>query len=85
MFEAGLHAYHSAIWEQKKPKCAESSLVVAPVDIEHFSSALYLLLIGMTISVSVLIVEIIVHRSQKRIKALRERHHHKGNAFEFVH
>lgn len=85
MFEAGLHAYHSSIWEQKKPKCAKSSLIVAPVDIEHFSSALYILLIGMTLSVSVLVTEIIVHRAHKRIAALRERLNYKGHAFEFVH
>lgn len=84
MFEAGLHAYHSIVWEQKKPKCADSSLTVAPVDIEHFSSALYILLIGMTLSVSVLIVEIMVFRWHKRIRALRERLNHKDKVFEFV-
>lgn len=85
MFEAGLHAYHSAVWEQKKPKCAESALNVAPVDLEHFSSALYIILIGITLSFSVLIVELIVHRWQKRLKARRESDNYKEKAFQFVH
>lgn len=68
MYETGLHAYHSAIWASRKPKCAKNNLDVAPVDLEHFSSALYILLIGISLSILVLIVEVLVHRAMCRQK-----------------
>lgn len=73
MFEAGLHAYHSTVWEQRKPKCAHSSVDVAPIDLEHFSSALYLLAIGMLLSAAVCVAERIVHAVTARRDRNRRR------------
>lgn len=70
MYETGLHAYHSAIWESRMPKCAKSDLDVAPVDLEHFSSALYILLIGISLSIIMLIAEVLVHRAMCRQKKM---------------
>lgn len=72
MFEAGLHAYHSAIWERRKPKCAKSTVEVQPIDLEHFSSALYVLAIGMAASTLICAGEIVVAMVQRRRAALRQ-------------
>lgn len=58
--ETGLMAYHWKIWMGHKPKCENNALDVTPVDIVHFSSALYALLIGMQISFGFLIAEVII-------------------------
>lgn len=64
--ETGILSYYSKVWYGTRPKCGISELMVAPVDIAHFSSAMYIVVIGIFSSLTVLIVEIIVHRLSKR-------------------
>lgn len=58
--ETGILAYIWKTWMSQMPKCAVSDVDVAPVDWIHFSSALYVLAIGMQISVALFILEILV-------------------------
>lgn len=60
--ETGLMAYHWKIWMGLQPKCESNDLDVTPVDIVHFSSALYGLAIGMQISLGFFIAEVIIGR-----------------------
>ncbi len=62
--ETGLMTYHWKIWMGHKPKCENNDLEVIPVDIIHFSSALYSLAIGMQISFGLLITEVAMHRAR---------------------
>lgn len=55
-------AYHWKIWMGHKPKCESNDLEVVPVDIVHFSSALYGLAIGMQLSVALLFGEVFMRR-----------------------
>lgn len=60
--ETGLMAYHWKIWMGHQPKCENNDRDVQPVDIVHFSSAIYGLVIGMQISFGFLMAEIITVR-----------------------
>lgn len=64
--ETGLLQYYWNIWLGHKPKCAKNSVTVVPVDILHFSSALYVPIVGFQISIAILMVEIIINRYGKR-------------------
>lgn len=66
MFETGLHSYHQAIWKQAKPQCAQSAVDIVPIDLEHFSSALYALAFGMTVSAVICAGEILFKLWQSR-------------------
>lgn len=61
--ETGIMAYHWKIWMGHKPKCENNDLDVIPVDIIHFSSALFALVIGMQISFGFLVGELIISRN----------------------
>lgn len=62
--------YHWKIWIGKKPKCEYSTIDVTQVDWVHFSSAVYMLFVGIQISISILLGEMFVNyiytRSIKR-------------------
>lgn len=67
IFETGNLAKIWKTWMQKLPKCTLSDVEVVPVDIIHFSSALYALLLGIHISIGIFIGELItVYRSRLR-------------------
>lgn len=74
IYEHGLHAYQMAIWSGGKPVCAQSNaVVVAPIDLEHFSSALYLLAMGMALSAAICAGECCVEWMLKRRQRRREK------------
>ena len=50
LHETGIIAHVWKTWISHLPKCARSDVDVAPVDMIHFSSALYVLGFGMQIS-----------------------------------
>lgn len=60
-------SYNKKVWYGVRPKCEVSQLTVAPVDIAHFSSALYMLAAGMLIATVIFVLEIIFDR-RKRFK-----------------
>ncbi len=64
MAETGILAYHSKIWIGTKPPCPDRLVRFVPVDLLHFSTALYLIICGMTLSTLILLAEVIAHRSQ---------------------
>lgn len=66
IFESGLHAYQLKIWQQRKPECPQSAVVVAPIDLEHFAAALWLLAGGIAASAAVLAGECAVEWWRKR-------------------
>lgn len=66
IFESGLHAYHLKIWQQRKPECPQSAVVVSPIDLEHFAAALWLLAGGIGASVAVLVGEMAMEWRLKR-------------------
>lgn len=49
-----------------KPKCAKNRVDVVPVDILHFSSALYVPIVGMQISIGILLAEMFLNRYLRR-------------------
>lgn len=59
LFETGILAYQWKTWIGLLPKCENSKVDVLPVDIAHFSSALYLLAFGIQISIFIFIAELI--------------------------
>lgn len=63
--ETGILSYYNKVWYGVRPKCENSKLTVAPVDIVHFSSALYILIFGILCSVIVFVIEIICDRWSK--------------------
>lgn len=63
--ETGILSYYWNIWLGHKPKCAKNKVTVVPVDILHFSSALYILIIGIKVSIGILIIEVIINRYKK--------------------
>lgn len=65
--ETGILSYYNKIWYGTRPKCEISELMVTPVDIVHFSSAIYFLVIGICSSLTIMIFEMIVHRFSRRI------------------
>lgn len=48
--ETGVLAYLLTTWERRKPECIKSGLDVEPVDIRHFSSAMYVLVFGFALA-----------------------------------
>lgn len=60
--ETGVLAYLRATWERKKPECIQSDLIIEPVDLKHFSSAMYVLSFGFSFGLIMLIIEILHHR-----------------------
>lgn len=66
MTETGILSYYNKMWYGTKPKCEKSELIVAPVDFVHFSSAVYILVIGSLFSLTVMVFEVIMHRFSKR-------------------
>lgn len=64
--ETGLLTYNLKTWMGHKPKCEKSSVDVVPVDLLHFSSALYVPFVGPQVSVVILFAEIFVSRYQGR-------------------
>lgn len=66
--ETGLMAYNWKIWMGHKPKCENNDLDVIPVDIVHFSSAIYGLAIGMQISFGFFVAEVIIGRTNLFLK-----------------
>lgn len=71
--ETGIMSYYQKIWYGVRPKCEINELFVAPVDIKHFSSALYVLLAGTIISTIILVLEVVINRKRKRAIHLRKR------------
>lgn len=61
-------AYNKNVWYGVRPKCEVSELIIVPVDIAHFSSALYALATGILLSVIVLAIEILTSRKEERRK-----------------
>lgn len=59
-------SHHWDIWIGKKPKCHKSAIDIRQVDWEHFSSAVYMLLVGIQISIIVVLVEMCVNFYQTR-------------------
>ncbi|KAJ6639573.1 hypothetical protein Bhyg_12321, partial [Pseudolycoriella hygida] len=55
LHETGLISYVWKTWIAKMPKCARSDVDVVPVDMIHFSSALYALGIGVQLSLLIFI------------------------------
>lgn len=66
MMEIGILSYYNKVWYGTRPKCEISELTVAPVDIVHFSSAVYILFSGILCSLIIMIFEIIFYRFSKR-------------------
>lgn len=62
MTECGILAYHSKTWLGTKPPCEKSEVEVIPVDLIHFSWALYLVALGIPFSGAILLGEIMLHR-----------------------
>lgn len=60
--ETGLLSYHWKVWIGHRPKCAKNRVQVTPVDILHFSSALYVAFVGIQISLGILLGELIMNR-----------------------
>lgn len=73
MAETGVQAYYHKIWSGRKPKC-EAMRAFSPVDIVHFSSAVFIVIVGIIGSFAVLICEICLHRFSKRNAFRRFRH-----------
>lgn len=59
-------SHHWDIWIGKKPQCQNSEIDITQVDWIHFSSSVYMLLVGIGISIAMLLVEIFVNYYQKR-------------------
>lgn len=64
MAETGILAYHSKIWLGTRPECPDRITAFVPVDLLHFSTALYLIICGIHLSTMILCVEIALHRYQ---------------------
>lgn len=62
MAETGILAYHSKTWIGSKPECQKTVIDFVPVDLVHFSTALYLVITGIPLSTLILLAEIVVHR-----------------------
>lgn len=60
IYETGILAHQWKIWIGHLPQCENSKVDVVPVDITHFSSALYLLAFGIQISAVIFIGELAV-------------------------
>lgn len=58
--ETGLLAYHWKIWMAHMPKCENSIIEVVPIDMTHFSTVLFILMLGIQISVCILIGEFVL-------------------------
>lgn len=58
--ETGILAYIWKTWISHMPKCALSDVNVIPVDMIHFSTALYVLAFGMQMSVTLFLAELFV-------------------------
>lgn len=56
--ETGIMSYKKKVWYGVRPKCEVSELIVAPVDIAHFSSALYILVAGILASTIIFVLEV---------------------------
>lgn len=67
--ETGILSCIWTTWISHMPKYAGSNVEVIPIDILHFSSALYVLGFGIQISISILIVEIFVNYNNYYWKA----------------
>lgn len=61
MSETGILAYHAKIWIGTKPECPDRIIDFVPVDLLHFSTALYLIIFGIILSFWILLAEIFVH------------------------
>lgn len=68
MAETGVLAYHSKIWIGTKPICPDRIIEFVPVDLLHFSTALYLVIFGMILSSLILFAEIATYRYQVLMK-----------------
>lgn len=66
MFETGIYQYWINYWDQDIPPCPNDRVIVLPVDIEHFWTALGILGIGMMVSITAFLIEIIVHHIEVR-------------------
>nr|QGW45452.1 ionotropic receptor 75b [Bradysia odoriphaga] len=64
MGEAGILTYHAKIWIGTKPECPVRIVDFVPVDLLHFSTALYLIIFGIILSFLILLAEILVHSFQ---------------------
>lgn len=58
--ETGILAYVWKTWISHIPLCARSDVDVVPVDMIHFSTALYVLGFGIQISIALFVVELLV-------------------------
>lgn len=63
--ETGHLSYYWKVWIGHKPKCEKNRVNVTPVDILHFSSALYVPIVGIQISLGIFLGEIIMSRFRK--------------------
>lgn len=61
IYETGVLAYHWKIWIAQLPKCEHSHIDVAPIDLTHLLSALYILVFGIHCSVCILIGEFVLN------------------------
>lgn len=66
MTETGILAYYQTNWERANIECPKTEIKFIAIDLYHFSSALYVLLIGYVCSLISLIVEILYWRKRKR-------------------
>lgn len=64
MAETGILAYHLKIWLGIRPACPDRIIEFVPVDLLHFSTALYLIICGINVSTLILFAEIGLHRYQ---------------------
>lgn len=64
MAETGILAYHSKIWLGTRPECPNRIIAFVPVDLLHFSTALYLIICGIILSTLILFAEIGLYHYQ---------------------
>lgn len=66
-------SYNKKVWYGVRPKCEVSELTIAPVDIAHFSSALYILSAGMLTSIIIFLLEVISDKRRRFKIVLRNK------------
>lgn len=70
--ETGILSHIRNIWIARLPKCSHSGVDIEPIDLAHFSSALFVLSFGIQISVAILIIEV-AHKIMSRRQQFREK------------
>lgn len=72
LHETGVIAHVWKTWISHMPKCARSDVDVVPVDMVHFSSALFAFGFGLQVSVAILIIERCLHHSKTTFKEIEK-------------